>query len=154
MIYLDNCSNLNVIRDPSLALNIRQEKVPTRISGSIPGTLSSRVSAELGDLGRGCHDPQFSRNLISEDAAIRAGYRVTRDSSVDDKYYLHKPGRKPMVFTANGEGTFSMPVKEFRAHFAELYAVSHSTDIDRTTLVFTRGKWKGRLGTTSTTPTA
>ena len=138
MIYLDNCSNLNVIRDPSLAINVRQEKVATRISGSIPGTLSSRTSAELGDLGRGCHDPQFSRNLISEDAAIRAGYQVKRDSSVDDNYYLHKAGRKPLIFHANGEGTFSMTIKEFRSHFPELYAVSNSTDVDRTTMVFTK----------------
>ena len=138
MIYLDNCSNLNVIRDPSLALNIRQEKIATRISGSFPGSLSSRTSAELGDLGRGCHDPQFSRNLISEDAAIRAGYRVKRDSAVDDKYYLCKSGRPPLVFRANGEGTFSMSITEFRKHFAELYATSNATDIDRTTIVFTK----------------
>ena len=38
LIYLDNCSNLNVIRDRDLALNVRKEKVPTRISGSISGT--------------------------------------------------------------------------------------------------------------------
>ena len=138
LIYLDNCSNLNVIRDRSIALNIRKEKVATRISGSIPGTLTSQVSAELGDLGRGCHDPQFSRNLISEDAAIRAGYRVTRDSSADDKYYLHKEGRRPLVFTSNGEGTFSITVRDFRNHFADLYAVAHMTDVDRTTLVFTK----------------
>ena len=52
MIYINNCSNLNVIRDSDLALNIRKEMVATRISGSIPGTLSAQVSAELGDLGR------------------------------------------------------------------------------------------------------
>ena len=138
LIYLDNCSNLNVIRDRALALNVRRERVATRISGSIPGSISSTISAELADLGRGCHDPQFSRNLISEDAAIQAGYRVTRDSSKDDKYYLEKPGRKPLVFSSNGEGTFSIPVSEFRNHFAELYAVSNSTDVDRTTVVFTK----------------
>ena len=138
LIYLDNCSNLNVIRDGVLALNARREKVATRISGSIPGTLTSQVSAELGDLGRGCHDPQFSRNLISEDAAIRAGYRVTRDSLVDDKYYLHKDGRKPLVFSSNGEGTFSISVTEFRKHFSDLYAVANMTDVDRTAVVFTK----------------
>ena len=138
LIYLDNCSNLNVIRDLSIALNIRREKIATRISGSIPGILTSQVSAELGDLGRGCHDPQFSRNLISEDAAIRAGYRVSRDSSVDDKYYLHKEGRKPLVFSSNGEGTFSITIKDFRNHFADMYAVAHMTDVDRASLIFTK----------------
>lgn len=138
LIYLDNCSNLNVIRDPSIALNIRKEKVATRISGSIPGTLTAQISAELGDLGRGCHDPQFSRNLISEDAAIRAGYRVSRDSSMDNKYYLRKEGRPPLVFISNGEGTFSIPVQEFRKHFADLYAVANMTDIDRGSVVFTK----------------
>ena len=132
LIYLDNCSNLNVIRDGVLALNA------TRISGSIPGTLTAQVSAEIGDLGRGCYDPQFSRNLISEDAAIRAGYRVTRDSSADDKHYLHKDGRNPLVFSSNGEGTFSMSVADFRKHFSDLYAVANMTDVDRTTLVFTK----------------
>ena len=138
LIYLDNCSNLNVIRDTVLALNVRREKVSTRISGSIPGTLTAQVSAEIGDLGRGCHDPQFSRNLISEDAAIKAGYHITRNSAIDDKYYLHKPGRPPLVFSSNGEGTFSMPIAEFRRHFSTLYAVANSTDVDRTTLVFTK----------------
>ena len=28
MIYLDNCSNLNVIRDSQLALNVRRERLP------------------------------------------------------------------------------------------------------------------------------
>ena len=138
LIYLDNCSNLNVIRDSALALNARREKVATRISGSIPGTLTAQVSAEIGDLGRGCHDPQFSRNLISEDAAIKAGYQVTRNSAMDDRYYLQKPGRPPLVFSSNGEGTFSMPITEFRRHFSDLYAVANSTDVDRTGLVFTK----------------
>ena len=138
LIYLDNCSNLNVIRDSLLALNTRREKVATRISGSIPGTLTAQVSAEIGDLGRGCHDPQFSRNLISEDAAIKAGYTITRNSAIDDSYYVQKPGRPPLVFRSNGEGTFSMTIAEFRRHFPNLYAVSHSTDVDRTAVVFTK----------------
>ena len=138
LIYLDNCSNLNVIRDQSIALNIRRERTATRISGSIPGTLTAQTSAELGDLGRGCHDPKFSRNLISEDAAIRAGYRVTRDSSADDKYYLTKEGRKPLIFSSNGEGTFSITTQEFRRHFSDLYGVANMTDVVRTDLVFTK----------------
>lgn len=73
LIYLDNCSNLNVIRDGVLALNARKEKVATRISGSIPGTLTSQVSAELGDLGRGCHDPQFSRNSYLKTRQLERG---------------------------------------------------------------------------------
>ena len=89
-------------------------------------------------MGRGCHDPQFSRFLISEVTAIRAGYRITRDSSKEDKYYLEKNGRKPLVFSSNDEGTFSTPISGFRNHFVELYAVSNSTDVDRTTVVFTK----------------
>ena len=138
LIYLDNCSNLNVIRDKQLALNVKREKVATRITGSIPGTLTSQVSAEIGDLGRGCHDQHFSRNLISEDAAIRAGYTVERNSAVDNNYYLRKPGREPLIFRANGEGTFSMTTSEFRRHFPNLYAVVNSTDVDRTSIVFTK----------------
>ena len=138
LIYLDNCSNLNVIRDKHLALNTRKEKVATRITGSIPGTLTAQLSAEIGDLGRGCHDPQFSRNLISEDAAIRAGYTIRRDSTIDNNYYLEKPGRDPLVFRANGEGTFSMTTAEFRRHFPNLYAVANSTDVDRGNIVFTK----------------
>ena len=127
LIYLDNCSNLNVIRDRSVAINIRREKVATRISGSIPGTLTASVSAEIGDLGRGCYDPKFSRNLISEDAAIRAGYTVSRDSSKDNKYYLRKEGREPLVFSANSEGTFSVSIQEFWRHFANIYSMPWPT---------------------------
>ena len=45
----------------------------TKISGSIPGTLTANVSADIGDLGRGCFNPAFSRNLISEDSVLKAG---------------------------------------------------------------------------------
>ena len=138
LIYLDNCSNLNVIRDQDLALNMRREKVATRISGSIPGALTSHSSAEVGDLGRGCYDPGFSRNLISEDAAIRAGYSISRDSSKDNRYYLKKEGRKPLVFSANGEGTFSISIDDFRRHFSDKYAVANMTDVDRGSIVFTK----------------
>ena len=127
-----------MIRDRALALNIRREKVATRISGSIPGTLTAHVSAEVGDLGRGCYDPGFSRNLISEDAAIRAGYTVSRDSSVDNRYYLHKNERQPLVFSANGEGTFSISIDDFRRHFSDKYAVANMTDVSRDTVVFTK----------------
>ena len=57
---------------------------------------------------------------------------------MDDKYYLLKEGRKPLVFSSNGEGTFSISVTEFRKHFSDLYAVANMTDVDRTSLVFTR----------------
>ena len=138
VIYLDNCSNLNIIRDSSVALNLRQDPLATRITGSIPGTLSSQLSADIGDLGRGCYDPKFSRNLLSEDSVLRAGYRITRDSSADNNYYLHKPGRPPLIFSANNEGTFSIPISTFLHHFKDLYASAHVTDVDRTSLVFTK----------------
>lgn len=138
MVYFDNCSNLNIIKDKDLALNVRTESVTTRISGSIPGSLASNRSAEIGDLGRGCFDPNFSRNLISEDAAIRSGYRVVRDSQGDNNYYLHKEGKPPLVFSANSEGTFSISAKELIRHFSEHYATANATDVDRTAVVFTK----------------
>ena len=100
--------------------------------------MTADVSAELGDLGKGCHDPHFSRNLVSEDAAIRAGYRIIRNSAKNDKYYLKKPGEQPLVFTSNGEGTFSMTVIEFKRHFRELYGVANSTDADSNLRMFTK----------------
>ena len=138
LVYFDNCSNLNIIKDKSLALSIREEPVTTRITGSIPGALSSNRSAELGDLGRGCYDPNFSRNLISEDAVIRAGYRVIRDSASDSHYYLRKEGRPPLVFTANAEGTFSISTTALRQHFSDLYSTCNSTDVRRESMVFTK----------------
>ena len=138
LVYFDNCSNLNIIKDRVLALNVRKESVTTRISGSIPGSLASNHSADIGDLGRGCYDPCFSRNLISEDAAIKAGYRVVRDSQGDNNYYLHKDGKAPLVFSANAEGTFSTSVSALMQHFRELYATSNATDVDRTTVAFTK----------------
>ena len=44
VIYLDNCSNLNIIRDASVALNLRKDPLATRITGSIPDPLLSDVS--------------------------------------------------------------------------------------------------------------
>ena len=138
LVYFDNCSNLNIIKDKELALDIRTEKVTTRISGSIPGSLASNQSAAIGDFGRGCFDPLFSRNLISESAVIKAGYRVKRDSATDNNYYLMKEGRKPLVFRANAEGTYSTTSKEIIEHFHDHYATANLTDVQRETMVFTR----------------
>ena len=138
LVYFDNCSNINVIRDEPLALALRREKTPTKITGSIPGKLHATHSADLGDLGRGVFNPDFSRNLLSEDAAVRAGYRIIRDSSTDNTYQLIKAPRPPLVFTLNPEGTFSIPVSTFMDHFKDLYATSNSTDIDRSNIIFTK----------------
>lgn len=138
LIYFDNCSNLNIIRDRSIAIDIRREPVTTRISGSIPGTLSTNLSADIGDLGRGCYNPNFSRNLISEDSVLKAGYRVVRDSQNDPTYVLYKAGRHPLTFRANSEGTFSTTISAFRTHFQDLYTTANHSDIDRSTLIFTK----------------
>ena len=143
VVDLDNCSNLNVIRDRELAIYPRLEKVGTRISGSIPGTLTSKTSAGIGDFGRGCYDPKFSRNLISEVAAIKAGYRVVRDSGLNNHYSLIKEGRPQVIFKANAEGTFSITTSECISHFRDMYATSNSTDVRRETLVFKKAKRKG-----------
>ena len=138
LIYFDNCTNINVIRDAPLALDARQEKTPTKITGSIPGNLHATLSAALGDLGRGVFNSVFSRNLLSEDDAIRAGYRVIRDSNTNHCYQLIKANRPPLVFELNHEGTFSIPVSTFMAHFKDLYATSHSTDVNRHDIIFTK----------------
>ena len=130
-------SNLNIIRDRSLALDIRKEPITTKISGSIPGILSTNLSAAIGDLGRGCYNPSFSRNLISEDSVLKAGYRVIRDSNEEPVYTLIKQGMPPLVFRGNTEGTFSISGTDFRRHFQQLYSTAHHTDIDRTSIVST-----------------
>ena len=138
MVYFDNCSNLNIIKDRELAIDVRTEKVRTRISGSIPGSFASNQSANIGDLGRGCFDPMFSRNLISESAVLNAGYRVKRDSGADNNYYLCKDGRLPLVFSINSEGTYSTTAKVVREHFKDLYATANHTDVRREMVVFTK----------------
>ena len=140
LVYFDNCSNLNIIRDRTLALNLRNEKATTKITGSILGTLTTNVSADIGDLGRGCFNPAFSRNLISEDSVLKAGYRVLRDSDHDRSYTLTKDGRPPLVFRGNSEGTFSISASDLRCHFKDLYHTStaNSADVDRSSLVFTK----------------
>ena len=137
-VYFDNCSNLNIIRDRALALNLRTEPIVTNITGSIPGRLTANQSAELGDLGRGCFNPNFSRNLISEDAALKSGYRIIRDSATTSSYQLLKDKRPPLIFSANPEGTFSLPLSRFLAHFNDLYVSSHSTDVNRSDIIFTK----------------
>ena len=141
-VYFDNCSNLNIIRDSELALNIQLEPVATKITGSIPGKFTVNHSADIGDLGRGCFNSSFSRNLISETSAIKAGYRITRDSDSGSSYTLSKDGRSPLTFTANAEGTFSIPMSRFLDHFRLLYGAANSTDVDRSTIIFTKRQRK------------
>ena len=138
LVYFDNCSNMNIIKDHSLALDIRKECTTTRITGSIPGTLTATLSADIGDLGRGCYNPEFSRNLISEDSVLKAGYRVLRDSEDGHAYTLSKEGRPPLIFHANTEGTFSITASALRAHFRDLYSTANLTDVDRSTMIFTK----------------
>ena len=138
LVYFDNCSNLNIIRDKTLALNVRTESTVTRITGSIPGTLTSNQSADVGDLGRGCFNPDFSRNLISEDSVLKAGYRVQRDSDEDHTYILSKEGRPPLCFHRNAEGTFSITVSDLRSYFQDLYTTANTTDVDRSSIIFTK----------------
>ena len=138
LVYFDNCSNLNIIRDHQLALNIRTEPTVTRITGSIPGALTANLSADIGDLGRGCFNPEFSRNLISEDSVLKAGYRVMRDSDDGRTYTLLKEGRPPLIFHGNAEGTFSVSVSDLLSHFRDLYTTANMTDVDRNTIIFTK----------------
>ena len=117
---------------------MRREQVVTKITGSIPGKLTATHSAELGDQGRGCFSAEFSRNLLSEDAAIKAGYRIIRDSASDHSYKLIKDKRPPLLFHRNAEGTYSIPMSDFMAHFKDLYTTSNATDIDRSSIIFTK----------------
>ena len=137
-VYFDNCSNLNIIRDRELTLNLQLEPIATKITGSIPGKFTANHSADIGDLGRGCYNPDFSRNLISESSALKAGYQISRDSASGSSYLLLKEGRPPLIFDANTEGTFSIPISRFLDHFNFLYGVANSTDVDRSTVIFTK----------------
>ena len=90
-----------------------------------------REHATIGDMGTGSLSASFTRNLISESAALAAGYHVLHDTRVANEYRLIKEGRPPLVFKANGEGTYSMPISEFKSHFPASYeAASNATDVD------------------------
>ena len=138
-IIFDPASNSHVIRDETLALDINPNGPITRIRGSVPGTLEVRDHATIGDIGTGPLSPSFTRNLISESVALAAGYHVIHDTRIANEYRLIKDGRPPLIFKSNKEGTYSMPISEFKMHFPLSYGANcHSTDVDRTQVVFTK----------------
>ena len=140
-VIFDPASNSHVIRDATLALDINSAGPITRVRGSVPGTLEVREHATIGDIGTGPLSPSFTRNLISESAALAAGYHVVHDTRVANEYRLIKEGRPPLIFKANREGTYSMPVAEFKDHFPLSYhADCHATDVDRSQVVFTKSQ--------------
>ena len=89
-------------------------------------------------MGTGPLSASFTRNLISESAALAAGYHVVHDTRVANEYRLIKEERPPLIFRANREGTYSMSISEFKDHFPTSYsAITHSTDFYRAQMVFT-----------------
>ena len=135
-VIFDPASNSHVIRDRALAVDGNASGPITRVRGSVPGSLEVR---EHTDMGTGPLSPSFTRNLISESAALAAGYHVVHDTRIANEYHLLKEGRPPLVFRANREGTYSMPISEFKGHFPASYeAASHTTDVDRSQMVFTK----------------
>ena len=114
-VIFDPASNSHVIRDTTLALDINKSGPITRVHGSVPGILEVREHATIGDIGTGPFSSSFTRNLISESVALAAGYHVVHDTRVANEYRLIKEGRPPLIFKANKEGTYSMPVAEFKS---------------------------------------
>ena len=138
-IIFDPASNSHIIRDKELASSINTAGPITRVKGSVPGCLEVREQGTIGDIGTGPVSTAFSRNLISEAAALAAGYHVIHDTRVANEYRLLKEGRPPLIFKANREGTYSMSIKEFKEHFPLSYlSTSYATDVNRSQLVFTK----------------
>ena len=129
-IIFDPAANSHVIRDRCLALDINENGPITRIKGSVPGCIEVRTHGTLGDMGTGPVSASFSKNLVSESAALAAGYHVLHDTRVCNEYRLIKEGRPPLVFRAN---------KDFMAHFPNSYEIpTYSTDVDRSQITFTK----------------
>ena len=141
-VIFDPASNAHVIRDRTLAVDINNSGPITRVRGSVPGCIEVREHGLLGDMGTGPVSTSFTRNLISESAALAAGYHVVHDTRTANEYRLIKEGRPPLIFRANREGTYSMPISDFKAHFPLSYGTahhdSHATDVDRTQVVYTK----------------
>ena len=130
-----------MIKDPRLALNLNDNGPITRIRGSVPGCIEVRSHGSLGDMGAGPVSTSFTRSLISESAALAAGYHVIHDTRIANEYHLVKEGRPPLVFKINRDGTYSMPIKEFMAHFPMSYdSSSYATDVERSQIVFTKSQ--------------
>ena len=90
-------------------------------------------------MGTGPLSASFTRNLISESAALAAGYHVVHDTRQANEYRLLKEGHPPLIFRANKEGTYSMPISDFKSHFPASYVTtSYATDVDRSQMVFTK----------------
>ena len=72
---------------------------------------------------------------------MAAGYHVVHDTRFANEYRLIKERRPPLIFKANRDGTYSMPVAEFKDHFPLSYRTDcHSTDVDRSQVVFTKNQ--------------
>ena len=140
-IIFDPAANSHVIKDARLALNLDNNGPVIRVKGSVPGCVEVRSHGSLGDLGPGPVSPSFTRTLISEAGALAAGYHVIHDTRISNEYRLIKDGCPPLIFKLNKHGTYSIPTRNFLDHFSNSYdAASHSTDVDRTQVTFTKSQ--------------
>ena len=95
-VIFDPASNSHVIKDRALAVDVNTSGPITRVRGSVPGSLEVREHGTLGDMGTGPLSASFTRNLISESAALAAGYHVVHDTRQANEYRLLKEGRPPV----------------------------------------------------------
>ena len=98
-VIFDPASNSHVIRDRALAVDVNTSGPITRVRGSVPGSLEVREHATLGDMGTSPLSFSFTRDLISESAALAAGYHVVHDTRIANEYHLLKEGRPVGIST-------------------------------------------------------
>ena len=107
-IIFDPASNSVTVKDASLGYDFSDRGPVTRITGSVPGGLAVQTHCKVGVLGRAPFSPEFSANIISEQAVLKAGYHVLHDTRHSPDYFCTMADAPDLVFRLNEHGTYTM----------------------------------------------
>lgn len=125
-VYFDNCATGCMVKDKALCHDLRSHGSTTRVTGSIPGLLVTKLHGTFGPFGHVAIHESFSKNIVSEKAAIAAGYGVYASwkHAVADGvkvaarmrtpgYLLVKRGAPHLHFAATSDGVYAMSAADF-----------------------------------------
>jgi hypothetical protein len=81
-IFFDNCANTCTIIDRTLITSSAEREGPKmRISGSVPGSLVVNDYGILANFGVKPIDARFTKNILCEVMALRAGWTVEKEGT-------------------------------------------------------------------------
>ena len=122
-VFLDPCANGCTLRDANLAINVTEEQRATRVTGSVPGGLIVRTHGEFACFGTTAVHPQFTKNILSQNAVESAGYEIfiTKVNKKIVDYQAVKPGHPTIVFPKDNKELYSITIDAFMASLPQYY---------------------------------